>query len=132
MSALNQRGAFLLTGVLVLSAVSLVISLVVVLGGVARTQSSGVSLANTQARGLGESCVEQALNDIRSNDTASGTTSYVNDDVVCTYQIIIGVNPLREIRATATRNNTEVKLRVRLSSTTPSIIISDWQEVASF
>ena len=134
MKNLNTMGAVLLSGVLVMSAVSVVIGISLVLGGVARTQSSGVARENIEARIFAETCVDQALDDIRSNPGGSlGATNYSNGSISCTYEILTSTGPIvRVINADAVSGSVTFRVRVELSSIDPSLRIESWSEVESF
>lgn len=130
MKKLNKSGAVLLMGVLVLSAVSLTIGLAVVLGGIGRTQSSGVTVEDSRARAMADACIDRALDELRDNPSSSGLIVVSEPNIQCSYTILSGANTI--VQAESTQGRVTQRVQVDLSSVVPNIVISAWREVPEF
>lgn len=128
----DESGMVLLIGVLVVSAVGVMIGLFLILGSIAATNNSQVYQQSDRALGLAESCAEAALQAIADNTSVSGPGSATIGGETCEYEIVAGAGDTRTIQAEATKGGLIKRVEVVTSDLSPTIEIESWREVESF
>lgn len=89
--------------------------------------------------GVLRSCVEDALDKLKSDENYSGNESFVIDGVNCNVLTISGTgNTNRVLKVSATATSTEStfsvvkKAQIDINTINPYYILNSWQEVADF
>jgi hypothetical protein len=127
-----RRGYIALLSVIIIGAVGAVIMLSVMLSGI---NSSKTDLALQQAgnaKVIAASCGEEALQKILETATTSGGGNLAMGSGTCTYTITSQGGQNITINATGVTGMATSKVKIVIATTSPSIILSSWQEVGDF
>lgn len=127
-----QAGYVTLLTVLIVSAVGVAIASSLLLLGLGSSRSSLSLQQSKQAGALADACVEEALQQIRFSTSYSGTATLSFGTSSCTYLVTVGGGENRNIESTGTVGAVVRRVEVDLSQINPKIVVSSWQEVASF
>lgn len=84
------------------------------------------------ARSMASSCAEEALQKILETGTTSSGGSLVIASGTCAYTIYSQNGQNITINATGTLDTLVSKIKVVIATTSPSIILSSWEEVVDF
>lgn len=128
----NQRGYIVLLTILLVGAVGLSIAVSIILIGIGQTRSMLAANSYILAKSHADACVEEALQQIRTDDTYIGTGSLSLDGGACNYEVIGLGGDLREVHGTGTVANSTRKIKVNIDTISPTINITSWQEVENF
>ncbi|MEI8060835.1 MAG: hypothetical protein WCG99_00900 [Candidatus Berkelbacteria bacterium] len=128
----TKPGYVTLIGVLVVSAVGLVVATSMLFLGLSYSRSSLALSQSDIGKSLADACAEDALQRIRDNTAYSGTNNLTINGDSCTSTVTAGVGQIRTIDSSGTINGVVRKVKVTISQISPKIIISSWQEVADF
>ena len=128
----NQKGYIVLLTILLVGAVGLSIAVSIILLGIGQNRSTLSSNSFIAAKSQADACVEEALQQIRTDDTFAGSGSLSLDGGNCTYEVINSGGDLREIHGAGSVANSTRKIKVNIDAISPMINISSWQEVESF
>lgn len=128
----NKPAFVVLLAILIIGAVAAAVAVSLLLIGVSQTKSSLVQDNSAQARVAAESCIEEALEQIREDANYSGTVTLAVGNASCQYTVVKGSGEARTITASATSMNVVRKVRVTVGRIFPTIEITSWQEVADF
>lgn len=128
----TQAGFITLLTVLIVSAVGVAIGTSLLLVGIASGRSSLSAQQSKQAAALADACAEEALQQLAFSSGYTGPTSLSFGAGSCTATITVGSGDVRTIDATGTVVTVVRKVKVVTSQLTPRIVVSSWQEVASF
>ncbi|MEK7184214.1 MAG: hypothetical protein AAB701_01705 [Patescibacteria group bacterium] len=128
----SQSGYITLLTVLIVSAVGVAIGSSLLLLGLGSSRSSLSLQQSKQAAALADACVEEALQQLRFSTSYSGTATLSFGTSSCTYLVTVLSGENRNIESTGTVGAVVRRVEVDVSQLTPKIVISSWQEVASF
>lgn len=128
-----KKAYITLTTVIVLS----VVAGIIVTTALTLSTDSAASLAvlqnNKTAKTMANSCVEIALENLKTNLTYAGSENVVIAGETCTILPITGSgNTNRTIQTQATVENATVKIEVFVNTVNPLTDIQYWEEVADF
>jgi NAD/NADP transhydrogenase alpha subunit len=127
----NQPGYVALFSVIGLGVIGGVITFSLVMLGISLTKSDLQLMQSTQARQAATSCIEEALQKIRETGTTTALGSLTIASSSCAY-VIASSSGQRIITATGTASETVSKIKVIVSTTTPLLQLSSWQDVPDF
>lgn len=127
-----QQGYITLLGILLVTAIGVVVSTSIILLGIDLSKTSSVTLDGAQARQAANACAEHALMQIYDNNSYTGTDSITLPVGSCSYSVINTGGNTREIDSTGIHNNVTLRVKTTISALAPKILISSWVEVDSF
>ncbi|MBI2444719.1 MAG: hypothetical protein HYV42_05800 [Candidatus Magasanikbacteria bacterium] len=84
---------------------------------------------SAQARALANTCVEQALGQVRASGINNHSDQTTLGGSTCTYLVIAGSDGSGVVAATSTVGSIVRKVRVIIATTSPRITLTSWQEV---
>jgi type II secretory pathway component PulK len=126
----RQEGYVALISVLIVGAAALAIALALLTTGLDMQRSALVSQQSTQARGLADACIEEALQQIYTTASFTGTSNISQGQGSCSYTVTNSGGSNRVVDATGTVSGVVRKVKVYVTITSSSISITSWQEVA--
>ena len=126
------KGYIALLSVVVLGIVGTSIMLSVILSGIGSLKTNIVLEQSSQAKSVSTSCGEEALQKILETGTTSSIGSLAIASGTCSYSITNTGGAAITIQATGVVSSVTSKIRVIIATTTPSIVLSSWEEVADF
>lgn len=129
---MSQKGAVLLLTVLIISAVSAAIVATMVVIGIDSTTLGAEYSYSERAQAAADGCAEQALIEIYSTNSFTGTGNATIDGVSCSYEVIDSGGTTRTIQASADYNGAVRRVLITLDQITPQLNITSWQTVSSF
>lgn len=133
MKAKNQQsGYIILMSILIVSAVGLVIATTYILLGISVSNSSFSFEQSMHARILADSCVEEALQELRENEDYTGSDGLTQGQGSCTYTVTNEGGDLRKIEAVGTVGTVTRRVKVETDGFEPVINISTWEELGEF
>ncbi len=125
----KKDGFITLISILVVSAVSVLLVLSQLEGGIARTQNRITSEQSATARGHANTCIEEALEEIREVESYTGSNSISFTLGSCEWLVTNTGGENRTITATGTVNTLHRNVEVQITQINPIIAISSWNEV---
>jgi hypothetical protein len=127
-----RDGYVTLVSVLILSAVGLSLAVGLLMHGLGAARNALAIEHSTQARGLAQACAEAGLDAIKLTPNFTGTVNLVFSQGTCTYTITSQAGQNRTVDAIGVVGDNTRRKKVLVTRTTPTIILSAWQEVADF
>lgn len=126
-----KRGYIALMSVILMGALGVAVMVSVISQGITSSKTELSLQQSGQARVLATACVEEALQIILETATTSRTADLTLGTGSCTYTI---TKPASSVIINSTGNyGTLVKrVQVTLSTSSPSIVLSSWQDVSDF
>lgn len=85
----------------------------------------------SQARMLSNTCAEEALQRIADTKTSSSSESLTLSSGTCSYAIFME-NGSITVTSIGVSGATTKRVKIVVSSMTPSVVLSSWQEVSGF
>jgi hypothetical protein len=130
---IRSSGYVALMSVLIISAVTLLITLGAASRSLDETQSVILQDASTRAFIMADYCAEYALMRLLDTFRYAGGETLANGDYTCDILIVEGTGNLdRVIKAQSAVGNAIRKVRVEISRISPIISIEKWHNVADF
>lgn len=128
----KKNGYITLLSVLVVGAVGMAIASSLLLLGLASSRTSFALEQSAQAHALAESCVEEALQQLRDSSLFAGTNTLTIGGRICEYTVtnLGGTGAL--ITASGTVGVVVRKAELNVDALNPNIHVTSWQEVADF
>ena len=127
-----KNGYIALISVILISALGVAIMVSVIASGITATKTDYSLQLSGSARSLASSCAEEALQKILETSTTSASGNLTIASGTCTYIITSTSSSATTINATGVLGTIVSKIKVSLSTTTPSIVLSSWEEVSDF
>lgn len=127
-----KRGYIALLSVIVVGAVGAAVMLSVMLSGVATSRTDFAIQQSGSAKVLASSCGEEALQKILETGTTSSSAVIVIGSSTCSYTITSTGGQNITIQATGIMGTLVSKVKIVVATTTPTILLSSWQEVGDF
>ncbi len=126
-----KRGYIALMSVILMGALGVAVMISVISQGITSSKTELSLQQSGQARVLATACVEEALQIILETATTSRAAALTLGTGSCSYSI---TKPLSSVIINSTGNyGTLVKrVQVILSTSSPSIVLSSWQDVSDF
>ncbi len=128
----RKQGYIMLLSILIIGAVGVSITVSLLLLGLDSSRSSFTLQQSLQAKSLSNTCAEQALEQVRTNTSFSGSGNVTLPTGTCTYTVTNTGGETRSVTATGTAGSIIRKTQVTISSITPQIVLHSWTEVADF
>ncbi|MFA5163297.1 MAG: hypothetical protein WC441_02085 [Patescibacteria group bacterium] len=131
MKKLNRQAPAYITliSVIITGAVILAIIIFFLESGTGATKNSQDKLQASQARALANACAEEALQAIRDDINFTGSGSLNLGSLTCNYLVTNSGGSNRTINASSTVGSNVQKARVVISTTSPKILVTSWDEV---
>ena len=127
-----RRGYIALLSVIALGAIGVAIMMGVILSAVNSTKTNIQVSQGSNARLVATACQEEALQTILETGTTSKTASLTIASGTCQYTISTSSGQTITIVATGTVGTLTSKIKVIVGTTSPSLILSSWQDVSDF
>ena len=128
----NKGGYITLISVLIIGAIAIAITTSMLLLGLGSSRTSFALEQGYQAKALANLCSEEALQQIRSSTSFSGTNNLSAGQGTCTYTVTNTGGQNRLINAQGIVGTIIRKASVNIDSINPQINVVSWQEVADF
>jgi len=129
----NDNGGYItLVSVLVVSAVGVAIAVSLILLGLGSSRTSFANEQSNQAKGLANSCVEEALQQIRDSTPFTGAGNLTLGQGTCTYIVTSQGGQNRTIISSGTVGTIIRKVKIIIDKINPTIQVVSWQQVADF
>lgn len=127
-----RKGYVALISVIFMSAIGVMIMLSVIASGIDASKTDFAMQQSSIAKGMASSCMEEALQKILETSTTSSSGNLAISSGTCTY-VISSINGLNiRINSTGILGEATSKIKVTIATTSPSIVLSSWEEVADF
>jgi hypothetical protein len=127
-----RRGYIALLSVIMVGAIGTAIMLSVMLLGVSTSKTDFAVQQSGSAKVIASSCGEEALQKILETGTTSSSGGLSLGSGSCTYTVMSQNGQNITINSTGVVGTVVSKVKIVVSTTTPSIILSSWQEVGDF
>lgn len=121
-----QSGYVALLTVIILGIIVSVIATSLVLLGLGHTRTSLSEVQSASSKSAADACTEAALRQIRLTPAFTGSGGLTLSGSTCTY--VISAATTSSILSVGTSGNSIRRVAVDLSSRTPNIIFTKWQE----
>ena len=129
----ESRGGYIaLISVILIAAIGTAIMISVVGSGITISKTDFSMQQLGGARSLASSCAEEALQKILETATTSSGGGLTLTSGTCTYVITSQSGQNITINAKGIISTVVSKIKVVIATTTPSITLSSWEEVADF
>lgn len=129
---MNERGATLLLGVLIMGAVMVSIATTIILIGIGNTQTAVVDNQEAQAKSINKACAEYVLQQIHDSSSFIGTGTHSVAGQNCNYEVINLGGEGRQIQLQTIVGQSNRREKIVLNQLTPDINVSSWLEVTAF
>jgi DeoR/GlpR family transcriptional regulator of sugar metabolism len=127
----TQSGYIALMAVLIVGAASLAIASALLLTAADSQRSTLVAQQSAQARNLATACAEEALQQINTSTSFTGTNNLSMGQGACSYTVANAGGSNRTITASGTVDTVVRRLQISATVGATTITISSWQEVAN-
>lgn len=127
-----RRGYIALLSVIVIGAIGAAIMVSVMLSGVNASKTDIALQQSGNAKVAASSCGEEALQKILETGTTSSNGNLSMGSSTCSYTIISQNGQNITINATGITGTITSKVKIVIATTSPSILLSSWQEVGDF
>ena len=127
-----RKGYIALISVILISAIGLSIMLSVIATGIDASKTDFSLQQSGGARSMASSCAEEALEKILETSTTSSNGALTIASGTCVYLITSTNGQNITINSTGFLGTVTSKIQVVIASTSPSITLSSWEEVADF
>lgn len=128
----HTRGYIALLSVIAIGVIGTAIMLSVMLQGINITKTNIAVEKAGQARVLASSCGEEALQKILETGTTSSSGNLTVASGTCSYTITSTTSQIIIVQSTGFVDTIVSKIKIIVATTTPSIVLSSWQEVGDF
>jgi hypothetical protein len=128
----SPRGYIALLSVIVLGVIGVSVMLSIILAGISASKTNIALEQGSEARTMASSCTEEALQKVLETATTSAKGSLSIGSSTCSYTITSQNGQNITINASGTMGTLTSKVIAIIATTTPSIILSSWQEVGDF
>lgn len=128
----NRAGYIALLTVLIAGAISASITVSLLLLDSSYSKTVIASEQSNRAKALANACAEEALEQIRSLTSFTGTGSLAIGASTCTYAVTSQGGETRTIETTGAMDTVIRKVRISVIDITPLIVLASWQEIADF
>ncbi len=125
-----ESGYVALMAVLIIGATSLAVALTLLSTGTDSQRAALTTQQSIQARALADACGEEALQQIYTSASFTGTSNLSQGQGSCSYTVTNAGGSNRTIDASGTVSGVVRKIKVYVTITSSSISISSWQEIA--
>lgn len=130
--ASSVRGFAVLFSVIVMGAIGAIISVMLLNQSVQSNKDSLAILHAAQAQRIADACAEYALNELRASPSYDGNETIAIGSQNCSVLPMEGSGQVRTIKTQSTVGSSTRRVRIITSRMAPSIVLSEWREVADF
>ncbi len=127
----TPRGYIALLSLILISAIGVAIMISVVTSGINAAKTDFSLQQGGLARNLASSCTEEALQLILETRVSSSSGSLTIASGTCTY-LITSSSSIITVKSTGYLGAFTSKIKVVIATTSPSVTLSSWEEVADF
>lgn len=127
-----KRGYIALFSVIIIGAIGVAIMLSIMLLGVSTSRTDFALQQAGNAKMLASSCAEEALQKISETGTTSSMGNMTIASGTCSYIILSQNGQNVTINSTGITGTITSKVKVLIATTTPSVVLTSWQEVGDF
>lgn len=127
---LSSQGYIALIAVLIIGAAGLATSVALLTAGTDSQRAALTAQQSVQARQLAHGCAEEALQQLQSNTSFTGTNALTLGQGTCSYTVTNTGTSTRTIDASGTVGGVVRKVKVYATIGVSSISITSWQEVS--
>lgn len=124
----HNRGYITLLSVLIMGAVGIAMTVSLLVLGLGSSRTSFAWEQSNQAKGLANGCAEEALQQIRSSTSFTGSGTLTFGQGTCSYTVTNGGGSNRTITASGTVGTITRNVSISVTAITPLIVTSTWQE----
>lgn len=128
----NESGFLMLLSILITSAIGVAITVSLILLGIGSSRTSLVTEKSHRAISLVDSCIENALMQVRDSTDYDGSGLLNTEFGSCEFDVIKLTGENRVIHASSTVSTVIRKAKVTINSINPTINITSWEELADF
>lgn len=128
----SPHGYIALLSVIIIGVIGTSAMLSVIFAGISATKTDITVEQGGQARFLASSCGEEALQKILETSTTSSQGSLSLGGNTCSYSITSGSGQSLVINALGAVGTLTSKVLIIVATTSPSLVVSSWQEVGDF
>lgn len=130
----DSKGYVLLFSVIVVGAIAALVASSFLIMGLDYGYTSSLYVAEKQARVLADTCAEIALEKLKESVTYAGneTITFPAGEYCIISPVGGSGTSNRTVQAQGFDNNLVRKVKVEVSSTSPQMTVSSWQEVSDF
>ncbi|MBI4272838.1 hypothetical protein HY621_03225 [Candidatus Uhrbacteria bacterium] len=126
------QGFILLLSVLLIGVVGLAIVTSILLLGTNSSRTSFTLEQSNHAKAIANACAEEAMEQIRDSTSFTGSGNLSFSRGTCSYTVTSQGGQNRTVTASSTVSTIIRKVKVIISSITPTITVTSWQEVTDF
>lgn len=127
----NKTGYITLISVLIVGVIGVAIATSLILLGLGMSRTSFALEQSNQAKALANTCIEEALQQIRDSTPFTGTDNLTLGQGTCAYTVTNNGGQNRTITSSGTVGTIIRKVEVIIDTINPQINITSWQEVAN-
>ena len=128
----NKKGYIALISVLIVGAAGIAVTLSLLFLGTGANRTSFAFEQANQAKALANSCVEEALQQIRDSTLFVGNDNLAFDQGICAYTVVSQGSENRTIEAWGTVGTTIRRVKVVVQGINPLVEVVSWLEVSDF
>ena len=128
----TPKGYIALLSVVSVSAIGVAVMLSLILLGIDATKTDFAIQQSANAKVAASSCGDEALQNILESGTTSSSGNLTLGSSSCSYVITSQNGQNIKIDSTGITGTVTSKVQIMISTTSPYIILSSWQEVADF
>ena len=130
----TRRGGYIfLISVLTIGSIAAATAVSMILLGLASQQNSAALVESTQAEQYAQTCIERALQSLRSDPHYIGEQTFTFSRGTCRLYSIGGAdNEARTICAEGVTGVSTRRMEVKVAKLLPSTLIDTWREVLAF
>lgn len=129
----DYSGFITLISVLIVSAISVVVSVMLLIRSTDAARTNTILEQSLKARALADACAERALGEIQKSASYDGNETLTLPTGSCSILSIGGSGDTnRTIKTSATVGSTTRRVRVIVQTRRPAIQATSWEEVADF
>lgn len=127
-----RKGYIAFISVIVIAAIGSAVMISIIASGMDAMRTDFSIQQSGIARGMASSCAEEALERILESGITSGNGNLTIASGTCSYVITSSGGQNITISSTGVISTVVSKVKVIIATTTPSIILSSWEELADF
>jgi len=125
----NENGYVALISILIIGAIGVSAATSMFLLGLGSSRNSLVLEQSSEAMGLADACIEEALQQIWNDDTYTGSGNSAFGNGSCSYSVSSSSIP-KNITASGAVGSVVRKVSVTIDQVSPYLNLISWQEVA--
>lgn len=128
----SKRGYIALLSVIFMASISIMIMVSVIASGIDASKTDLSLQQSGAARSMASSCAEEALQQVLETGTTSSSGNLAIASGTCSYVILSQSGQNIKINSTGYLGTITSRVQILIATTSPSIVLSSWGEVADF